>query len=125
MVYTCEHYALLETFEKGRLVQELNEDELYTYRFFMQNGLLQPRADLEDGLHYLSEKGKYELAAYRAEQQEIQKQADSLAQQEAKEKKEKASNRLHDLLMILIGAVITYILEHLDEVVLWIAKHFP
>lgn len=82
MRYTPEQYALLKTFEYGRLVQELSDTELYTYQFLMQEKLLQPRADIEDGWHILSEQGKRVLSerAERINKASKKKKADIQAQ---------------------------------------------
>ena len=120
MRYTPEQYALLETFEEGRLVQELSDNELYTYQFLIGEKLLQPRADIEDGWHLLSEQGKCVLLEHRMELEKALKDADQMAEQAAKEKKRKASDRFHDFVLLFVGAAICYFFEHLDELVCWI-----
>lgn len=124
MTYIDEQYALLETFEKGRLVQELTEDELYTYQFLIQRNLLQPRADIKDGLHFLSEQGKCVLAEHRSFLKQLDKNADDLAKSTAAEKKAKASDRFHDFLLLFIGAAITYFFDHAKEIIDWISGFF-
>jgi hypothetical protein len=117
MNYTGEQLKLLSTFEYGRLIQELNEQELVVYRFLIGQELLQPRADIEDGWHLLSEKGKSVL-------EERKKQADDLSEQKSKAKKEKAADRLHDFLMILVGATVAFALDHIEDIVDAIASLF-
>lgn len=124
MEYTPDQYALLETFENGRLIQELTEDELFTYDFFIQNHLLQPRADIEDGLHFLSAQGKNALSSHRAALQQIDKNADDLAKSTAAEKKAKASDRRHDIVLLFIGAAITYLFDHAKEIIAWLSSFF-
>lgn len=58
MEYTPEQYAMLERFEKGLNIVGMEEEELRVYWFLIDQGLLQPRADIEDGLHFLSKRGK-------------------------------------------------------------------
>lgn len=105
MNYTGEQLKLLATFENGRLVQELTEQELYVYRFLMEQGLLQPRADIEDGWHLLSEKGKTVLECRQTKLQMLQKIAD-------KDAEKKRNQRLHNNLEIVntILPVVTFIL---------------
>lgn len=121
MRYTPEQYALLETFEKGRLVQKLSEEELYTYHFLMDEKLLQPRADIEDGFHLLSEQGKCILEEQRLRKQNIEQKARELAEQKAADKKAKAADRRHDFLILFIGAIISFLLDNIDRVSGWIS----
>lgn len=120
MKYTPEQYALLETFEEGRLVQELSGETLYTYQFLMQENLLQPRADIKDGWHILSERGKLELYQHRAILEKALKDANQMTEQAAKEKKSKAADRFHDFVLLFVGAAICYFFEHLDELIVWV-----
>lgn len=120
MVYTPEQYALLETFEQGRLVQTLSDKELYTYQFLVREDLLQPRADIQDGWHLLSEQGKRVLFGHRMELEKSLKDSNQMAEQAAKEKKSKAADRFHDFVLLFVGAAICYFFEHLDELIVWV-----
>ena len=117
MYYTPDHYAMLERFEHGLNIDTLSENELDTYQFLMQQNLLQPRYDLEDGLNYLSEPGKCVLAEHRDNLQKINQEADELAKKATAEKKSKSSDRFHDFLILILGAAITFILDHISEII--------
>jgi hypothetical protein len=123
-MYTSEQYALLETFEKGGLVQDLTEDELYTYQFLMQNNLLQPRADIEDGLHLLSERGKMLLESHRISEQQKKELLEDKVKQRAEAKKEKVSGYFHDIFLLFLGGAITVFFENIGAVCKWLCSIF-
>ena len=102
MNYTDEQYAMLERFEPGLNIDKLTEDELPIYWFLMEQKLLQPRYDLEDGLNYLSETGKCVLAEHREHLNLLQKEADKDAKQE---KQQRFENKISvaNLLISLIS----------------------
>ena len=117
MQYTQEQFALLDNFKQGRLLKELSEDDLFVYRFLISEGLLQPRADIEDGWHTLSEKGKMVL-------ENRDKEASDLAKNNAETKKAKTSERLHDFVLVLFGSIITILVEHFGDIILWLKDLF-
>jgi hypothetical protein len=52
------------------------------------------------------------------------KEADDLAKNNAKAKKAKASDRFHDLFLLLLGSLITVLIDHFGDIVLWFEKAF-
>ena len=122
MNYTNEQYALLASFEKGRNIDDLTESELWGYQFLMEQGLLQPRADIENGWHLLSEKGKCVLNEKRQLDEKTNQEASQLAKDNAKAKKAKASDRLHDFVLVLFGSLVTVLIEHFGDIVLWVKE---
>ena len=92
MEYTPEQYAMLERFEKGLNIVGMEEEELRIYWFLIDQGLLQPRADIEDGLHFLSEKGKIALFRYHDALSKAEEQARNASEKEAKEEKQQRFN---------------------------------
>ena len=53
----------------------------------------------------------------RIQQEVIDQEADKLAEQNAKEKKEKAADRFHDFLMIMVGAAVTFVIDRIEDIV--------
>lgn len=82
MNYTNEQYALLASFEKGRNIDDLTESELWGYQLLMEQGLLQPRADIENGWHLLSEKGKVCLHNHNVQLQQLSEAREKYTQEE-------------------------------------------
>lgn len=124
MTYTDEQYAFLETFENGRLVQDLTEDELFIYDFFIRNHMLQPRADIEDGLHLLSERGKMILESHRISEQQKKELLEDKVKQRAEAKKEKVSGYFHDIFLLFLGSAITVFFENIGAVCEWLCSIF-
>ena len=123
-MYTQEQYLLLETFENGRLVQELPEGELFAYQFLMEEGLLQPRADIKDGWHLLSERGKMLLESRRLSEQQKKAVLEEQVKKRAEAKKEKVSQFWRDILMLILGGVITVIVENIGSILDWLCSLF-
>ena len=96
LIYTEEQYSLLQSFSGGRLIQELSQEELYVYDFLLSEQLLQPRADMEDGWHLLSERGKMILENHRNQLREK-------AENKAAEKKEKVKDRIFQTFLVALG----------------------
>lgn len=96
LVYTEEQYDLLQSFSGGRLVQELSQEELYVYEFLISERLLQPRADIKDGWHVLSERGKMILENHHNQLREK-------AENKAAEKKEKVKERIFQTFLVALG----------------------
>ena len=125
MYYTPDHYAMLERFEHGLNIDTLSENELDTYRFLMQQNLLQPRYDLEDGLNYLSETGKCVLAEHREHLNLLQKEADKDAKQEKQqrfENKISVANLLISLISFFVGISAEFYIGIYSRVVEWWPK---
>lgn len=116
MNYTDEQYAMLERFEPGLNIDKLTEDELPVYWFLMEQKLLQPRHDIEDGLHQLTERGKQVLSYHRASLKKIEQDAEQLAQENAAEKKSKSSDRRFDVFLLFLGFVLGIIADHISEI---------
>lgn len=116
MNYTDEQYAMLERFEPGLNIDKLTEDELPIYWFLMEQKLLQPRHDIEDGLHRLTERGKQVLSYHRASLKKIEQDAEQLAQENAAEKKSKSSDRRFDVFLLFLGFVLGIIADHISEI---------
>ena len=116
MNYTDEQYAMLERFEPGLNIDKLTEDELPIYWFLMEQKLLQPRHDIEDGLHQLTERGKQVLSYHRASLKKIEQDAEQLAQENAAEKKSKSSDRRFDVFLLFLGFVLGIIADHISEI---------
>ena len=122
MYYTPDHYAMLERFEHGLNIDTLSENELDTYQFLMQQNLLQPRYDLEDGLNYLSETGKCVLAEHREHLNLLQKEADKDAKQEKQqrfENKISVANLLISLISFFVGISAEFYIGIYSRVVEW------
>ena len=83
--YTNEQYAMMERFEHGLNVTQLSEEEKFLFCFLQGENLLQPRADMEDGLFFLSEHGKRVLSQHREDLQKAKQEARQLAEKNAKE----------------------------------------
>ena len=125
MYYTPDHYAMLERFEHGLNIDILSENELDTYQFLMQQNLLQPRYDLEDGLNYLSETGKCVLAEHREHLNLLQKEADKVAKQEKQqrfENKISVANLLISLISFFVGISAEFYIGIYSRVVEWWPK---
>lgn len=125
MYYTPDHYAMLERFEHGLNIDTLSENELDTYQFLMQQNLLQPRYDLEDGLNYLSETGKCVLAEHREHLNLLQKEADKDAKQEKQqrfENKISVANLLISLISFFVGISAEFYIGIYSRVVEWWPK---
>ena len=105
MEYTPEQYAMLERFEKGLNIEGMEEEELRVYWFLIDQGLLQPRADIEDGLHFLSEKGKIALFRYHDALSKAEEQARNASEKEAKEEKQQRFNNKIAIANLLISLV--------------------
>ena len=116
MNYTDEQYAMLERFEPGLNIDKLTEDELPIYWLLMEQKLLQPRHDIEDGLHQLTERGKQVLSYHRASLKKIEQDAEQLAQENAAEKKSKSSDRRFDVFLLFLGFVLGIIADHISEI---------
>lgn len=54
MDYTTEQYEMLERFEAGANINTFTENGKVIFWFLDDNKLLQPHADIEDGLFDLS-----------------------------------------------------------------------
>lgn len=117
MVYTSEQYDLLETFEKGRLVQELSVDELYIYRFLIDEKLLQPRADIKDGWHLLSEQGKRVL-------ENRQKQICEASEKKAADKKSRIKDRIFQTFLVILGYTLGLLTDNIGTVCDWVCSFF-
>lgn len=117
MSYTCEQYSLLETFKQGRLIDDLTPEELDVYQFPMSEGLLKPRADIEDGWHLLSEKGKRTL-------ENRDKQIRQAAEQKAAEKKYRREDRIFQTFLLLFGYALGLLTGNLKTVIDWLLSLF-
>lgn len=116
MNYTDEQYAMLERFEPGLNIDKLTEDELPIYWFLMEQKFLQPRHDIENGLHQLTERGKQVLSYHRASLKKIEQDAEQLAKENAAEKKSKSSDRRFDVFLLFLGFVLGIIADHISEI---------
>lgn len=116
MHYTNEQYAMMERFEHGLNVTQLSEEEKFLFCFLQGENLLQPRADIEDGLFFLSEHGKRVLLERREHLAMLQKEADKDAKQEehqAFQDKIAIANVLVPIGTFILGIV----LEHAASIV--------
>ena len=126
MNYTDEQYALLERFEPGLNIAKLTEDELSIYWFLMEQKLLQPRHDIEDGLHRLSQNGKCVLAEHRDNLQKAEQETRQLAEKNAKEEKQQRfenkisiANLLVSLISFFVGISLEFYVGIYSRVVEW------
>lgn len=122
MNYTDEQYAMLERFEPGLNIDKLTEDELPIYWFLMEQRLLQPRHDIEDGLHRLTEHGKRVLADHRESLKLLQKEAEKDAKQEKQqrfENKISVANLLISLISFFVGISAEFYIGIYSRVVEW------
>ena len=117
MSYTSEQYALLETFKQGRLIDELTTEELEVYQFLISDGLLKPRADIEDGWHLLSEKGKRIL-------ENRDKKIREATEQKATEKKYRREDRIFQTFLLLFGYALGLLTGNLKTVIDWLLSLF-
>ena len=129
MRYTPDHYAMLERFEHGLNIDTLSENELEIYWFLMQQNLLQPRYDLEDGLNYLSETGKCVLTEHRDNLQKAEQETRQLAEKNAKEEKQQrfenkisVANLLISLASFFVGISAEFYIGIYSRAVEWWPK---
>lgn len=116
MRYTPEQYAMLKKAEHGLNINDLSEPERWVYQFLIGQKLLQPRYDIEDGLHYLSEIGKCVLAEHRHELDLLQ----NVAAKDAKDEEHKAFQdkvAVANVLVPLVTFILGILLEHSASIV--------
>lgn len=122
MDYTPEQHKMLERFEKGLNVEGLQGEDLEIFWFLNSQGLLQPRADIEDGLHFLSEKGKISICQYRDVLSKAEKEASNASKKESKNKKEKISDRLFQIFLVVLGYMLGLLTDNLPAVIRFFQK---
>ena len=121
MTYTPDQYAILQRLETGLMYDGLNEAEQEILRYLDQSGLVQPRADIQDGYYTISQDGARVLAEKRAELQGSEK----VAQQYAEQKEHRDFQKKITILTSLIAFVsflFGVILEHFAGVIDFLAK---
>lgn len=126
MQYTDEQYAMLARFENGLNINDLTPDEMQLYYFLIDQKLLQPRYDIEEGLHFLTELGKVALHQHRSAVLAAQQQAEQAAKKDAEAQKQrrfdnkiKITNLAISLTSFLIGLGVEFYVGVYARAVEW------
>ena len=110
MTFTKAQLDMLLSFENGGYTTDFTQEQWSVFRYLDSLGLLQPRYDIEEGLVYLSEKGKVAVAEYRDKLQLLEKEA-------RKESEDKVQQSLQNKISIanILVTLVVYILGLLTE----------
>lgn len=99
---TEKQYEFLATFESGRVYTVDYDAPNPTFDWFLHDGgLIQSNVQKEEDFYVLSPDGEKSLAEFREQREK-----------EAIHKREKRQDRIHDLLMIVIGAVLGVLADY-------------
>jgi hypothetical protein len=82
---------------------------------------LQPRADIEDGWHLLSEKGKCVIESHRSKSQMLKKVAEKCAQEECENRFHHQATIINTIIPIVtfaLGLLVDHFADIIDGVVL-------